>query len=536
MPEPRAARPSYTFLEATPLLEASPTLEAGPTLEVGPEASADPPAPPLPFRVLPTLDQVAPGGMASGGGRAIPSVLYRCCDDAVVFIAIFAALVLTNSGRMPLGFDHFVTVRINPTNVLIALLVWVSSRIAFTTVGLYRQVPGGTPTSEAGRILLAAAVLSLVTLLFPLTDPKGAFGYDAVLALWALCTAGMILSRVGLRRLVALGRVRVRNTLVIGTGPRSVTVCGRVLADRSTPRCIVGFLDSEQGQVAADLPGKVIGVLGDLPSTLLQAPIDEVIVALPIKSRYKEIQEVIDVCEGMGVPVVLPADAFHTSGNPFRPRISGEQVIMSLGPHRRLLMVWLKRGIDIVGAVVALVLTAPIMLLAALAVALTSPGPVLFTQERYGYSRRRFRMYKFRTMVLDAESMMPGLERLNEAQGPLFKIGRDPRVTVVGRILRRTSIDELPQLINVLRGDMSLVGPRPLSLRDVYRLPEAELARRFSVPQGLTGMWQVQGRSQLDYRQWVSYDLKYVDHWSLLLDLRILLRTIPAVLRGDGAQ
>jgi exopolysaccharide biosynthesis polyprenyl glycosylphosphotransferase len=486
--------------------------------------------------VLPTLNQVTTGGMASGGGRVVPSVIYRCCDDASVFIAILAALILTNTGRMPEGLDHFVTVRINPTNLLIAMLVWVSSRAAFMALGLYRQVPRATLTSEASRILLAAGVLSLATVLFPLTDPQGAFGYDAVVVLWALCSTGMIVTRVGLRRLVAMGRVRVRNTLVIGTGPRAVTICGRVLADQSTPRFIVGFLDSEQGQAAPDLPGKVIGALGDLPSTLLQAPIDEVLVALPIKSRYEEIQDVIDTCEGMGVPVVLPADAFQTSGAPFRARISGEQVIMRLEPRRRLLAVWLKRTIDIVGAMVGLVLCAPIMLLAALAVGLTSPGPVLFTQERYGYNRRRFRMYKFRTMVPDAESMMPVLEQLNEAQGPLFKIGRDPRVTVVGRFLRRSSIDELPQLVNVLRGDMSLVGPRPLSLRDVYQLPEAELARRFSVPQGLTGMWQVQGRSQLDYRQWVSYDLRYVDHWSLLLDLKILIRTIPAVLRGDGAQ
>jgi exopolysaccharide biosynthesis polyprenyl glycosylphosphotransferase len=323
---------------------------------------------------------------------------------------------------------------------------------------------------------------------------------------------------------------------VIGTGPRAVTVCRRILADLTTPRFVVGFVDLEHGQAASDLPGKVIGSLADLPSTLLQAPIDEVIVALPIKSRYEEIQVVIDTCEAMGVPVILPGDAFQTSGAPFKPRVSGEQVTMTLERRRRPIAVWLKRTIDVVGAVVGLALSAPIIVLAALAVGLTSRGPVLFTQERYGYNRRRFRMYKFRTMVLEAESMLPVLEHLNEADGPLFKIGRDPRVTAVGRFLRRSSIDELPQLVNVLRGDMSLVGPRPLSLRDVYRLPEAELARRFSVPQGLTGMWQVQGRSQLDYRQWVTYDLKYVDHWSLLLDLKILIRTVPAVLRGDGAQ
>jgi exopolysaccharide biosynthesis polyprenyl glycosylphosphotransferase len=485
--------------------------------------------------MLPSLGQLATGKMASAGGRLIPPAVYRCCDDAVVFAAIFGALILTNAGRMPLGFDHFVTVRINPTNLLIALLFWVTSRAAFSTVGLYRQVPRRSRGSEARRIVLASGVLALVSLLFPLTDPQGAFGYEAAVVLWALCATGLILTRAGLRRALALGRVRVRNTLVIGTGPRASLICRRVLADESAPRFIVGFVDSEHGQVAPDLPGKVLGSLGDLPSTLLQAPIDEVIVALPIKSRYEDIQDVIDTCELMGVPVILPADVFQT-GAPFRPRISDEQVTMTLEPRRRQLAALCKRMIDIAGASVGLVLAAPVMLLAAAGVLLTSSGPILFTQERYGYNRRRFRMYKFRTMVVDAEAMLPVLEHLNEAPGPLFKIGEDPRLTMVGRLLRRTSIDELPQLYNVLRGEMSLVGPRPLSLRDAYRLPEAELARRFSVPQGLTGLWQVQGRSRLDYRDWVRYDLKYVDHWSLLLDLTILVRTIPAVLRGDGAK
>jgi exopolysaccharide biosynthesis polyprenyl glycosylphosphotransferase len=490
---------------------------------------------PLPFHVLPALEQVVTGRMASAGGRLLPPVLYRCCDDAVVFAAIFGALILTNAGRMPEGLDHFVTVRINPTNLLIALVFWITSRAAFSAVGLYRRLPRRSPGSEMRRIVLASGVLSLVSLLFPLTDPKGAFGYEAAAVLWALCATGMMFTRAGLRRVLALGRVRVRNTLVVGTGPRAAIVCRRVLADESAPRFIVGFVDSEHGQVSPALPGKVLGSLRDLPSTLLQAPIDEVVVALPIKSRYEDVQDVIDTCERMGVPVILPADVF-ASGAPFRPRISDEQVTMTLEPERRHLHALCKRMIDIVGASVGLVLAAPVMLLAAAAVLLTSSGPILFNQERYGHNRRRFRMYKFRTMVVDAEAMLPVLEHLNEAQGPLFKIGRDPRTTMVGRVLRRTSIDELPQLFNILRGDMSLVGPRPLSLRDVYRLPEAELARRFSVPQGLTGLWQVQGRSRLDYRDWVKYDLKYVDHWSLFLDLKILIRTIPAVLRGDGAQ
>jgi exopolysaccharide biosynthesis polyprenyl glycosylphosphotransferase len=524
-PGARTSRPAYTFLGATPAWDP----QNGP-----PEPAAAGAG--LPFRVLPDLGQVALGGMASAGGRRIPSTVYRSCDDAVVFAAIFSALILTNAGRMPMGLDHFVTVRINPINLLVTLLFWITSRAAFSAVGLYRQVPRPSRIAEVRRIVLGSGVLSLVSLLFPLTDHEGAFGYEAVVMLWALCATGMILTRATLRRVVALGRVRVRNTLVVGTGPRAALLSRRVLSDQSAPRFIVGFVDSEHGQVAPDLPGKVLGSLRDLPSTLLQAPIDEVMVALPIKSRYEDIQDVIDTCELMGVPVVLPADVFQTSGAPFRPRVSNEQVIMTQEPRRRQLAAMGKRMIDIVGALVGLVLTAPVMLVAAVGVVLTSSGPILFSQERYGHNRRRFRMYKFRTMVVDAEAMLPVLEHLNEAQGPLFKIREDPRLTLVGRILRRSSIDELPQLYNVLRGEMSLVGPRPLSLRDAYRLPEAELARRFSVPQGLTGLWQVQGRSRLDYRDWVRYDLKYVDHWSLLLDLKILLRTIPAVLRGDGAK
>ena len=172
----------------------------------------------------------------------------------------------------------------------------------------------------------------------------------------------------------------------------------------------------------------------------------------------------------------------------------------------------------------------------ALAVKLTSPGPVLFKQPRYGYNRRRFPMYKFRTMVKDAEQRLKELEHLNEAAGPVFKIKKDPRLTSIGGFLRSTSIDELPQLFNVLLGHMSLVGPRPLPVRDVSRFSEATLMRRFSVLPGMTGLWQVSGRSSLGFNDWIALDLKYIDNWSLLEDLRILLITVPVVLRGRGAM
>ena len=166
---------------------------------------------------------------------------------------------------------------------------------------------------------------------------------------------------------------------------------------------------------------------------------------------------------------------------------------------------------------------------------ITSPGPVFFVQERVGLNKRRFRLYKFRTMLKDAELKQAELESLNEVEGPVFKIKNDPRITPIGKFLRKMSIDELSQLINVLKGDMSLVGPRPLPVRDYNGFDQDWHRRRFSVRPGITCLWQVDGRSDIPFETWMELDMKYIDNWSLTLDLKILLRTLPAVLRGSGA-
>jgi lipopolysaccharide/colanic/teichoic acid biosynthesis glycosyltransferase len=197
----------------------------------------------------------------------------------------------------------------------------------------------------------------------------------------------------------------------------------------------------------------------------------------------------------------------------------------------------LKRGFDIAVSAGLLLVLAPLFLLIALLIKVSSPdGPIFFVQTRVGYNRRHFKMVKFRTMVPDAEERQKELERLNEAQGAVFKIKHDPRVTALGRFLRKTSIDELPQLLNVLKGDMSLVGPRPLPLRDAARFDEKWLQRRWSVKPGLTCLWQVNGRQHDNFHAWIQQDLAYIDQWSFGLDLKILAKTIPAVLRGDGAH
>ncbi len=211
---------------------------------------------------------------------------------------------------------------------------------------------------------------------------------------------------------------------------------------------------------------------------------------------------------------------------------SGPPATPSL-PHER--PAWLlKRGLDVIGAGLLLLLALPILALAALAIRLDSPGPIFFKQTRCGRGGRPFPIFKLRTMVDGAEAQRAALEAANEASGPVFKMRRDPRITRVGAFLRRWSLDELPQLWNVLRGEMSLVGPRPPIPSEVAEYGPRE-QRRLTVTPGITGLWQVSGRSDVDFERWVSLDIEYIETWSPKRDVAILLRTIPAVLSGRGA-
>jgi exopolysaccharide biosynthesis polyprenyl glycosylphosphotransferase len=200
----------------------------------------------------------------------------------------------------------------------------------------------------------------------------------------------------------------------------------------------------------------------------------------------------------------------------------------------KILVKWL---MDILGAFFLLLLVSPVMLAVAVLIRLTSNGPAMFTQQRSGLNGAPFKIYKFRTMMTNAEQFKHELAAMNEMTGPVFKITNDPRVTPIGKFLRKWSLDELPQLFNVLRGEMSLVGPRPLPVDEVKRFNDLAHRRRLSVKPGLTCLWQVSGRNKIsDFKEWVRLDLEYIDNWSIWLDLQILLRTIPAVLTTSGAK
>ena len=253
---------------------------------------------------------------------------------------------------------------------------------------------------------------------------------------------------------------------------------------------------------------------------------------------FEKVEAVIKTCEIEGVEAWLVADFFHTQiSQPTFDDFSGRPIIVFRSAPGTSWQSIFKSVFDFVGALVALIIFAVPMLIVAVIIKLSSPGPVMFRQQRAGLNGAPFTMFKFRTMVTNAEQLKQELAVLNEMTGPVFKLTKDPRVTRIGKWLRRTSVDEFPQFFNVLRGEMSLVGPRPLPVDEVRRFDDVAHRRRLSVKPGLTCLWQISGRNQIsDFREWVRLDLHYIDNWSLWLDLQIILRTIPVVLFGRGAK
>ena len=290
-------------------------------------------------------------------------------------------------------------------------------------------------------------------------------------------------------------------------------------------------MDSAES-ISASMPT----IMSELQSMLAREPVDEVFISLPIDRYGQLIESVVQICQEQGIVVrVQPDLSLRTFVKPYVGEFNGVPFVTVRSVPRDGWPLLIKRLIDVVGGAALLVGLAPLLALAALLIKIDSPGPILFRQERIGLNKRRFRLLKFRTMVVGADQQQHGMEQLNEANGPVFKIKDDPRITRLGKFLRRYSIDELPQLFNVLNGDMSLVGPRPLPVRDVERINVQWHKRRFSVKPGITCLWQVNGRSDVSFDRWVQMDLEYIDHWCLGLDIKILIKTVPVVLRGSGA-
>ena len=497
--------------------------------------------------VLHSVTSVGTSALAVAGGRRGGSAYLGCpihgawllaaAETALAVVILGGVIVATGVQQIPTSLGRILSMRITLGNLLLLVVFVCAWPMLFILCRLYDARRIDEPVEERRRVCLAVSLGTLLVVVLTALTPPGGLQSADILYFWAASLPAALavreLRRAFLRR--SRGRRR-RRVLIVGSGARALRMWQSLSSDHTTSHELAGFVDCAGSVPATEEVARLsIGTLDELESSLMRHTVDDVWIALPVKSHYRDIHEALLVCERVGVRTKYEADLFDTQVAWARYEASGRPVVtMQVVPDDYRLVV--KRVVDVIGASAALITCAPAMLAAVVAIKVTSPGPVIFAQHRCGLNRRQFRMFKFRTMVAHAEQLQADLESMNEAEGPVFKIVSDPRITRVGRILRRTSIDELPQLFNVLRGEMSLVGPRPLPLRDVDRFTCASDLRRFSVRPGLTCLWQVSGRSRLGFREWVSLDLKYIDGWSLALDLLILVRTIPAVLRGTGAQ
>lgn len=473
--------------------------------------------------------------------RQILLKMFTFLDPSLLTISYLAAAIRVWHLTEPTSLAAFFSMRFKLLNILVFIGLFYSWQLIFASFGLYGSRRLGDRRSETLVVLKAtsagALALGFVAALFQARTITPAF----LFIFWIAATSTTILSRLALREFLKRARLHgrsLRHMLIVGTNPRALEFARAIESRPEMGYQLVGFADEEWigTREFRNNGNTIVSDLEHFSDFLRERIVDEVAIALPMKSLYSQAARIVALCREQGVIVRVPANLFdehedcmdsgHLDG-------TAGATLAPLTPEDWPMVC--KRLLDISVSSLLLAIFSPVFALVALAIKLNMGGPVFFAQDRVGLNKRRFRFYKFRTMVGDAEKKQLELESMNEADGPVFKIKNDPRVTRLGKYLRKTSIDELPQLWNVLMGDMSLVGPRPLPLRDYRGFDQDSPRRRFSVRPGMTCLWQVNGRSSVSFKEWMELDLHYIDHWSLWLDVKLLAKTIPAVLKGDGA-
>ncbi len=416
----------------------------------------------------------------------------------------------------------------------LALFIWA---IVLKKQGEYRHLRIQTYSKAVTNLLLSGLFffISFTSFAFLL---KFEFLSRVYMVCYTLSSAGLLLvNRLIILSIAQTMRSRGYNTyniLIVGTGRRAQEYLSLALRHKEWGFRIVGFVDKDPmiaGKKISEYP--VLGSLDDIPKILENNVIDEVVFVVP-RNWLPTIEKCILYCEAVGVPSTLATNFFDleiASGVP--KELDGFTYLTFETRHLKGAELVVKRTMDILLSMMMLILTFPILFLIAVLIKVDSPGPIFFRQLRCGQNGRRFFVYKFRSMVSDAEARLEELKHKNEMTGPVFKITNDPRLTRVGRFLRRTSLDEFPQFWNVLKGDMSLVGPRPPIPKEVKQY-EPWQRRRLSMKPGITCIWQVSGRNKIGFEDWMKLDLQYIDRWSLWMDCKILLMTVNAVLKQTG--
>jgi exopolysaccharide biosynthesis polyprenyl glycosylphosphotransferase len=466
---------------------------------------------------------------------------FKVFDLVLLVVAFALASLLSDASRGTVSFVEFLSMKVTLGNVLTFAVLLPTWHLIFVLFGLYESKRLSSRSSEMIDTAKATTLLSILLLFASTFFHIRMVNLSFVALFWCVSTVSIAFGRFAVRWL--LGKMRrngrdLHHILILGTNERAIAFASRIEAQSELGYRLLGFVDEEWEGIAGFL-GSGYDLCCDfdgLAEYLRTNIVDEVAIYLPLRSFYALTCRVAAICEQHGVIIRFDSDLFdlqkvHSRAEEF----DGEPQITVYTGTLDGWQVLVKRIQDFAISLVLLVILSPIFLAISILVKLTSNGPVFFLQERVGRNKRRFKILKFRTMVPDAEKMMADLEALNELSGPVFKIKNDPRLTPIGRFLRRSSLDELPQLLNVLLGDMSLVGPRPMAVRDFEGFSEDWQRRRFSVPPGITCLWQINGRNSIPFQQWMEMDMQYIAEWSLWLDLKILLRTIPAVWKGTGA-
>jgi exopolysaccharide biosynthesis polyprenyl glycosylphosphotransferase len=461
-------------------------------------------------------------------------VLFGLSDIILAALAFEAAY----QTRAVLHLEHNFSLSVERKALVLgfALVAWV---VIGLWLGIYEKLDSGHPRvilrDTARQCAYGALCLVLFEYVLRLDLSRSFLGlfsaYAWVLLLLFRLTAGRVVG------VIRRGFAAPHYVMVVGTGERAVRMAEALEQSAEYGVRLRGFLSEESENAPAEIAlGALYKVqpIGELPSILRQHVIDEIIFAVGSES-LANLEEVFLLCDEEGVRTRVAVDFFpHVNSTVSLDRFGSTPLLtFSAAPYDEIRLL-VKRLTDIAAAAAGLVVLAPFMAVISILIRLTSPGPAIFRQVRCGLNGRRFLFYKFRSMCQNAEELKPALEHLNTRE-TVFKIPDDPRLTSVGRYLRKFSIDEWPQLWNVLRGDMSLVGPRPAVPGEVDRYQRWQ-RRRLRMRPGLTCLWAVCGRDNVDFETWMKLDMQYIDNWSLALDWKILLRTIPHVLMGHGAN
>jgi exopolysaccharide biosynthesis polyprenyl glycosylphosphotransferase len=452
-----------------------------------------------------------------------------------------ATILVAHWDYQRVDLEQFLSMRIKLSNCAAFASILLTWHVIFSLCGLYESKRLSSRRLEVVDVFKATALstslLALMAALLRITMITPRF----LASFWIVGSFLLASSRLTMRPLLASLRRRGRNLrymLVLGTNARAIDFARRIQRKPELGYRILGFVDDDWQRMdefrQTDFP--LVSDLAGLAEFVRRNVVDEVAIYFPLRSFYERSLAAAALCEQQGIIMRFNGDIFGLKkSRPILEEFDGDHQVTTYTGVSDWWPLVAKRFLDIAFSFILLLLLFPVFAVIAVLIKLSSDGPVLFRQERVGLNKRRFPILKFRTMVPNAEKMLAELEEQNEVSGPVFKIKKDPRITAIGRILRRTSIDELPQLFNVLKGDMSLVGPRPLPVRDYEGFNEDWQRRRFSVRPGITCLWQVSGRSSIPFEQWMKMDLQYMDEWSLWLDMKILAQTVSAVLKGSGA-